>query len=245
MIETLQPPHAHIEAHFALLQSRLTDVSELTQALESANTNLIEVGRVYNSYIRIFEVMANLTTEERATIVQANQHLQVAGGESGSASSVTAVELADVAQEHGINLAAEMIEAINPESEFYQLAVDELVAKLAGGHQFKLAGKTPSDGDPESAKIIWGHTQITDATALVHFLINHYTRCYMSRSMGNAGIDIAKEKDFSINAMVDALIVDHLGDNHFAEIYEVWANPKDRAGVGWISDDRLASYDMR
>jgi hypothetical protein len=114
---------------------------------------------------------------------------------------------------------------------------------VTGGHQLKLRGGQPSDDDPESRKVIWGHTMISNPEVLVHFMICHYMERYFAVGLADHGSELALEKDFMLNALIDVVILDHLNGNRFANIYDIWRRSKDERGLRWINDDRLASYE--
>lgn len=236
-----KPHDVQIEKHFELLESRLATVPELSPAFEFLDTNP-EYGReTYQSYIVLISRMSELREDEQATITQGSQRLQNSGGVGGSASAVTAVDILTALGDHKSELSEIGIRSTDTSSPHYNETIEMLVEKLTGGHQLKLIGKVPSDSDPESLKVIWGHTQITGPEALVHFVTCHYLGLFFQQEFTATGYDFAKQKDFLINAMTDIVILDRGTSNDADERFKIWNNAKDSGGLGWISPDRLKS----
>lgn len=233
---------ARIDAHFNLLRSRLENVPELQSALELATVQPELVEDIYNGYAALITGMTGLTDTERYSIRAAKAHMLQTDSNFGTASEVSADELLAELGERKDVLTELVSSSIDPASPYTAPALDELVKRMEGGHRLKLSGKQPSDGDEESRKVIWGHTMITDSEALIHFISCHYLERYFAVGLTAQGSQLAQQKDFMLNALIDAVLVDHNGANKFAVIYDKWQTPKESGGLGWITDDRLASY---
>lgn len=241
MSESHLPPHDQIRNYTDLLGRRLVNVPELRPALDLAISNPDLVVRTYEAYVALIDSMAAMTEEDKLLVDHANKRLASKNTDTGSASKVSAIDLLDSVGDAEV-LSSIAKNSIDRASPFFDDAIDELIIRLEGGHQFKLAGKTPVDGDPESNKIIWGHTQITDPNALLNFTICHFLERYFAKELSARDIAIASQKDFFLNALIDVVIIDHLTLQKFKPIFELWAKPKNQGGMGWIIPDRLNSY---
>jgi hypothetical protein len=197
---------------------------------------------VYLGYVACITAMANVDTNDLDAISRSQITLRQSGGETGSASAISANDIV-LALGHNKSLLVDLAkDSVNPQSAHYLDTVETLVTKLEGGHKLKLSGKSPSDHDPESLKVIWGHTLITDPEALLHFVTCHYLGLYYARSLEERGLEFAKQKDFFVNALTDVIILNHLKSDAPDPIFDIWVTPKEAGGMGWITEARLASY---
>ncbi len=169
--------------------------------------------------------------------------MQLTHGNFGTASEVSADELLTELGGNKDVISTLAQSAIDPRSAHFDPALDELKRRMEGGHVLKLSGKQPNDEDPESRKVIWGHTIITNPEALIHFMCCHYLERYFAEALTDQGSQLARQKDFMLNALIDVVLVDHVGANKYDSIYKRWRSSKDEGGLGWITDDRQASYE--
>jgi hypothetical protein len=231
-----------IVQHYGLLEARLSSVPELDSAFAVYETNPQHAADVYLGYVALIDYMTRLDDNAIGRIAAAQHALATSGGIVGSASKVGANDILAALGDQKAKLSEIGAQSSDPSSRFYEPAVDLLVTRLEGGHQLKLDKKTPSDFDPDSLKVIWGHTLITDPEALLHFVTCHYLERYFAESLTAQGVDLARQKDFFVNALVDVLIIDNLTTNQFRPAYDIWAKLKQQGGLEWITQDRLNSY---
>ena len=232
------PEPSPIEAHLHTLSGRLTSVPELYPIADMVTTNPAHATDVYNTYLVLAEELVSLDGSDLDTVRKAQDLIQ---GEVGSASTVGANNLSAELSERDIDLSSVASDSFDSTSPFYEPAIDEFVARLEGGHAMKVAGKNPSDHDPDSLKVIWGHTVITGEEALLHFVVMHYLERFISKALYDRGVPQAQQKDFFINAVTDVVILNGL-KNPDNPIFNLWVAPKDKDGLGWITQDRLKSY---
>ncbi len=231
-----------VNDYFTTLDSRLIAVPELHASLELATSRPEFAASVYMGHVALVSHMAEITDDERQIIRAAKESMLNNHGNFGTASEVSADDLLTELGDHKGILAELAASSADPDSPSYNLAMDELIRRLEDGHQLKLSGKQPSDDDPESRKVIWGHTIITDPEALVYFMVAHYMERYFADALAKKGSRLALEKDFLLNALIDVVLVDSLSADTFGAIRKWWSDPKDQGGLGWITNDRVNSY---
>ena len=235
---------AQLEAYFGALDTRLFKVPELQPGLDLVKNDHELANSIYKDYVSLISSMANLTDDERRIIHIAKESMMSSNGNFGTASKVSADDiLTELGDRKGI-LADLAFLSTDSTSPYFAPALDELAVRMEGGHRLKRSGKQPSDDDPESRKVIWGHTMISDPLALVNFMVCHYMERYFAVALTEQGAQLAKDKDFMLNALIDVVLIDRLGANNFNGIYDMWSAPKDQGGLGWITQARLASYDI-
>lgn len=227
--------------HLQTLAVKLAAVPELQPALDIIANDPAHSAYVYECYTQLIKDIPTLKQDELQRIKEAQTILRRRQGESGSASTVIVNDILSALGNQKDILSVTAEESTNQNSPYYQPALNELVKRMVGGHQLKLQCKSPSDFDPESLKVIWGHTLITDPEALLHFTICHYLERYISEALIAASIGLARQKDFLINAMVDVIILDNI-QNKNTQLFQTWVTSKPEGGLGWITEDRLSSY---
>ena len=233
-----------ISDFFRNLAPLINNVPELGPAIGLAIADPEHAADVYNTYVGVITKLSRLKGDELGRIKDAWEKLSAASGQVGSASHSNARDiLFKMSKPDRINMAREATDAIYPSSKYHQATLDQFVSRLEGGHIMKVRGIKPTDGDPEADAVIWGHTQITDPEALLHFSVCHYLERYFAHVLPDQGVDFAAtEKDFFINAMIDIVILDHFSNRKFDEIFKLWLTPKADGGLGWIKQDRVDSF---
>lgn len=244
MIKAIPPTPQEIYQHYDTLEHRLSGVPELRPAFDIYDKNPGHVSEVYLGYIGLISDMADLDAADLSLIQQSQISLRSSGKETGSASSIGANDIVTALGPRKGMLVDLANNSVNPQSEHYQDAVNNLVSKLEGGHKLSERRKSPSEHDPESLKVIWGHTLITGDEALLHFMTCHYLGLYFSEALQAEKIDFADKKDFFVNALTDVVIINHLHANNTDPMYDVWAKSKKEGGMGWITKSRRNSYGM-
>ncbi|HEY4963785.1 MAG TPA: hypothetical protein VIH90_03760 [Candidatus Saccharimonadales bacterium] len=236
------PQIQEVDQHLELLASRLQNVPELAPAFDFINTNPEYARNTYENYVGLVIRMTKLTDAEQLLIARSQKTMRDTGGVVGSASRVDSHDILEALGGKKDDLETIARRSTDPKSPLYQATIDRLVTKMEGGHRLKLNGKTPSDFDPDSLKVIWGHTLITGQEALVHFVICHYLGLYFEEELAFEGYDFAHEKDFFVNSLTDIVILDRDTTSEAADRFKLWSRPKNQGGLGWITEDRLKSY---
>lgn len=242
--ETGEVSSEQVGHFFGILASRLDDVPELQTIMDTAHGNPEVSTTIFGQYIDVVKRLSQLGPDEMASVRESWDKLMSGRGDVNSASKHNALDIFSKLDDAGrAELANQAPQSINPESPYFEAAVSDFVARTEGGHQLKVDGKTPVDGDPASDKVIWGHTQVTDPEALLHFTVSHYLERYFSQCLAAEGVEFAaNHKDYFLNAMTDVLMLDHFEENRFATIFDVWAKPRNEGGLGWIKEDRIEAY---
>jgi hypothetical protein len=233
-----------LDQHLSTLAERLAGVPELQPALGIIATDPEHARSVYRQYVELIGRMAVLNTEDIASIDEAQHRLRESKGEVGSASGVGANDILAELDGQPSMLTYIALQSFDSMSPYYEPALNTLVERMEGGHEMKVAGKTPSDHDADSREVIWGHTVINDQNpeALLHFTICHYLERYFAKVLSAQDIELAEQKDFFINALVDVVLRDHQKNRGDTAIFEMWSEPKATTGLGWINGARLKSY---
>ena len=233
-----------IQQFFQFMKPRTSEAPELQVAMDRALNDPEHATEVYGQYVAIIDRLAHLSSAERSQIQESWDRLMSSRGEANSASSHNALDVLSRLDVLGKAILTQAsTSSVDLNAQPFAAAVEDFAARTKGGHEMKLRGETPTDGDPASDKVIWGHTQITDPEALLHFSIAHYLERYYSQVLPELGVEFAaSQKDYFLNAMTDVLMLDHFGDNKFAAVFEEWAKPRDEGGLGWIKEDRIQAY---
>jgi hypothetical protein len=242
MSKELAPNPQLIDEHLQLLVARLNGVPELEPAFAIIEHDPQHARDVYTDYVQLVERMSQLDETDIAKMREAQLTLRSKDGIAGSASKIGASDILSVLGDRASLLYELVDQSNNPTSLFYDPAINVLVTRMEGGHNLKLSGKSPSDFDSESLKVIWGHTVIIGPEALLHFTICHYLERFMAEGLSANGIEIARQKDFFINALVDVVILENFSVHGNSPIFELWVKSKNQGGLGWITRDRLDSH---
>jgi hypothetical protein len=245
MESSAQKEQSRYSAYFAALKERLANVPELRSSLDLITKNPELAARILDSYISLIADMSALDDSQRVFIHDAKEKVLRAGGNFGTASEVSADDLLAELGDNKNILANLAKSSYDPNLPYFKPALDELARRMEGGSHLKLSGRQPSDDDPDSRKVIWGHTMITDPEALVHFIFCHHLERYFAIALTDRGIELARQKDFMLNALIDVVLIMKRDGNHkYDRIYDLWRAPKDQGGLGWITDDRAKSYEQ-
>jgi RimJ/RimL family protein N-acetyltransferase len=231
-----------VDKLFSSLEARASNIPELASVMELASQDPERVYEVYSQYASILHRMAGITDDEKKQVRYVWSKLAATRADIGSASRTNVADILDRLGSEGPDIITEAaLQSVDQDSPYFDRATGDLIDRMERGHQFKVEGKTPKDGDPESDGIIWGHTQITDADTLLHFTVSHYFERYFSQVLEAEGNGY--KKDFLLNAITDILILDHYGDNKFSDVFSKWREPRSYGGLGWIKEDRLEAFE--
>ncbi len=230
-----------VGAFFEQLAQATADVPELRPVMEMARRDPEHVSAVYSRYVDLVRAMAGMDAQQ----VDEAQALRLARSRH-EASSASDHSLQDLFRQLGGGgqqaLGAEAARSIDDSSAYLAYAVRDFADRTSGGHRLfgDLNRPRPADGDPEADGVIWGHTQITNPEALLHFAVAHYMERYLSQVLVDYDIPYARDqKDYFLNAIGDYLWYDHARVQQFNDIFNAWAVPRASVshpdnGLGWI-----------
>lgn len=220
-------------------------VPEVMDAYRLALVNPTFVWRTFYSYISQVDSIANITEEDLRIIDCAHRIREERGGSSGSASHHNLVDfIRAITPEQRVQLQSLIRAATSHNSEFFQAALADLTQMMQNGHKFKIEGKKPQDGDPESDKLIWGHTQLEDSNVLIEFTICHFIERYMSAAFQKLGLEMANHKDWFLSCLTDMITLNYIRGNAGAtRIASSWSVPREEeGGLGWLNEDRITAF---
>lgn len=242
----MKEPEVQIQAHLATLADSLHDVPEVQPGLTLIDTDLEFAIDIYMSYCDLVGQMALLGNAELMRIDVSQEYMRTPGRKQGSATSVGANDILRALGSDKDALVVLAEQSYEPEvsSPYYENALDVLRKRMRAGSRLKAEGGEPSDDNPASHDLIWGHTIITDPEALLHFTICHFFERFFAGALTDRGgkiAELAMRKDFLINALDDVVILNELNNRGDPAIYEMWAKPKP-FGLEWITADRMRSY---
>jgi hypothetical protein len=240
---TVQISAQQIKNFFEILQYNLNNkVPILDDALLLVLENPENTKQIWDQYIDVVNSLSNLNSEKLNRINNARMILQKNNVHVSASfeSAYTIHNLLDDKIIKSLPLIAK--ESIENSAPYFENGLNILCERLTGGYQMMIDGKTPQDGDYESKKVIWGHTKIQDPLAQIHFIICHYLERYISLVLIDKNIEIGKEKDYFLNAMIDTVIVDHFYENKYSGIFDILKTTRSEGGLEWILDELSAAY---
>lgn len=229
------------QAAWSELSDQFGDVPELVGAFALMRTELGVQAYTVDMQQRqaaLLHDIDNLSLKDAERAQRAKQRW--VHGNWGSASSLSADELQDVARTAGVNLGMTALEALVSGGALAQSVKAKLHERLLGGSELAKEGATPQDGDPRFDQVIWGHTLIRNPRSLLPFVGAHLMGMYTAATLEQAGVREASQKDYAISAMIDAAVMRSQRDQH-DPVFQLWSQPKPDA-FGWISPDRLNAF---
>lgn len=242
---------SRIIRHLNELANTLQSVPEVRPGLAIIRADPNHAVDVYNGYIYLIGSMAALTEAELVSIDNSQESVNDPNLEEekdhGSASMIGANDIVramgDDKKELSV-IAGQSYMPVLPGSTAYSRALHELKTRMEEGSRRFGDGETPSDSDPATHEVIWGHTKISPEypETLLHFVVCHYLERYFAETLTAKGYEFAKEKDFFINALDDVLILDDRNQCKYSAIFELWSRTKEDGGLGWITQARINSY---
>lgn len=240
-------------------------VPEIIPALDWALEHPEGVSKVFLGYQRLCEILLGLQDQD-LVIADAARAMFGSSGDQSSASHFTLREFLGVMTDKGReDLSVELSRPVNPEDDLYKSAMQDLMQRLARGHLLFGEGRVPVDGDPDSDSVIWGHTRVNNPTAMLHFLVCHFTERYVCQAFALGRVEVARDqvgavqamitgKDSVLNAMTETLLlwnaqcdqcgefVDKRFDPMLPGILSMWRTPKSDGDLGWISDSEVQAF---
>lgn len=216
---------------FSALRHSIETIPEITDALHLAANNPVLVQRISSRYSSLLSEMAEFDTEDFAVAGEIRSSL-MPYPDQFSASTARLVDVRDaLGDRYRSFMSGLFAAAMDDELDTTQKGLSAFIERLEKGHQLKVQGHAIGDGDEESAKAIWGHTFIEEPEAMLHFLLIHYLERVACAEMQAQVVPIGSEKDFFLNGMIDAIIMDQ--HQNYDDLFRMLATEREQGGVGW------------
>lgn len=216
---------------FSSLQQRTETIPEIRGALELAAGNPMLLDGISSRYRSLLQGMSEFDEEDLAAAAEIRAALEAHPDEFSASTS----RLVDVHEALGDNygqfMSALFEASTDDNSDTTQHGLADYIQRLEKGHQLKVQSHAIADGDEESDRAIWGHTLIQDPEAMLHFLLIHYLERVACAEMRAAGIELGNQKDFFLNGMIDAIIIDR--HQNYDDLFTILATDREEGGVGW------------
>lgn len=228
---------------FAIDVSRkLKNVPEVTKSCIWMKTNTNEFATIIQRYIDLIAKLDTYKEKDLDWIKRANTLMKKRRLQNTSASNLRAdvfLKLLSIKKESFKTTTVEAFDQTNP---FYQKALLQLADMMYLGHKMFANGGTPKDGDPESDKVIWGHTQARrdiNPVILVHFIVCHYLARFISLAFDTTEL---KNKDAFLAVLIDVVLLEETKKPGSTDILGVWLTPRGKGGLEWLVQDQLEAY---
>lgn len=229
MTEQLHAPKMH--EPFEALRGRTESIPEIATAIGLAETDPTLTSGLVARYEELLGFMAMFGEEEIDTARIIRESLLPQQGEfSASKARLIDVYVALGENYHGF-MSELFTKAMDIDIEDTKDGLSDFIERLEGGHRLKVEGHTIYDGDEMSDSVIWGHTLIKDPEAMLHFLFIHYIERVACAEMRSEDIALGSEKDFFLNGMIDAILIDD--HRQFDDLYQILNRKREDNGVGW------------
>jgi hypothetical protein len=226
-----------VRPHVENFSTQLGDFTRLEETRKNYKSpeRWQEVAHTFFLYRQMLKRLVNISDADLQIMAAVNE----AKGTKGASGL-----LAELGPEKRAQLIKTLNKALDPESPIYTAALEELRAMMQNGQDIFDEEKKPTDGDPRSDAAIWGFTQIgpEHVHTQMHFLVCHFMERFMTQVYREAGIPMAGKKDYFLTAITDVLILEHLKNDRFNDVFALWQKPKAEGGLGWISTGRLEGY---
>lgn len=234
--------------HVQTFSDNLSNLPELQIPRLVADKEPRPIIKAFVQYQRVIERLFNLSREEVNIIQDANKRLNAERSHPKTSAADLLVVLSD---ENRKLLISGLRQISNPLSSEYHPALDDLADRMTRAQTFKKTGKTPTDGDPESDKVIWGYTKISDpgthSETIEHFVLLHFMERYATQILKPKNVSLASQKDYLLNAMTDVICLEEAkkpGHSPFSPLFSIWSRAKKDGGLGWINEKRWYAYKM-
>ncbi len=211
---------------------------------------------LHRRYVGLAFELLDYDLEDIDTILEANRIRRTTGGFEASASHIEAdgfLAALDEWEPHGGEtrngralLRDRFLTAMDPQGPTFTATIARLGRMMTGGHLMFQRGGVISDQNPQTRRLIFGHTKTTNQEALLHFMLCHFldlTFRETFRHEDGAIGELARGKDNFVNALTDAIAY-HMVKNGIGEedeIYKAWVT-KRPDGMEWMSEKRLDAY---
>lgn len=227
----------HAEVSTKIIVAKLSHLPELQPIIHVAKVSpeLFKPDRVFVRYIKVVDDMTELSPDDRDLIGKANRTIHQPGAD-------IFLQMFTRAQKN--SLTAKIYEASNPQTHTAKLAKNALFRMVEEAQVLVKEGLSPTDNDPRFKDAIWGYTQIKGSpTELLHVMTHFFTCHYIERLLLSVlSVDGLKfDKDLLLNSMGDVITLKATKYGSHP-VFPLWHRPKDQAGLGWISDQKVKAY---
>lgn len=203
------------------------------------------INEAFHGYVYIIDDFAHLTDHDIETIRIADALSEKRGLTHNSAShhSVPVVHHR-LGRDRRDTLASTMQEAVCKHGSTYNSAVNNLTERMLLGHEYaeelRPTGRKPSDSDPRTHVMIFGHTnqdwdRENSPYALFHFTLSHFwDRLFQTIYQGDQDIrDIAQAKDSFIDMMSTTIRLRQAQGITYTNITRMYSDSRPDGGLGW------------
>lgn len=224
------------------LRDALTDVPEVREACKWMTENPDDYELLVTDYLMLMTVFDNLTDEDVKRIAQAESELLRRRVSRDSASNITVIDFINKVRGN-VSLQPLAFEGFSASSEYFNDATNVLAEMMLNGHKLFAKGGVPRDGDPESDKVIWGHTQARKDVApevIANFVVSHFMARYFTLAL--AEFDILREKDDFFAPLTTMLMIHESRNPGITPITKAWMTAREDGGLNWLSQEKLDVY---
>ena len=241
-IETRLTP-ATIAIYTEKLSEALSIVPEITEALTWLNENPSLFIDILEEYLMLLSHIDNLEESHVQIITAADRLRQERNIKKNSASHISMEEFLHAIESSDEILSDLAHQAFSADTLNLDQALQQLATLMSNGHKMFERGGTPMDGDPASDSVIWGHTQFKKdikPEVATHFIVSHFLSQYFLYALKEHAI--LKEKDDFFVPLTSAPLLHMVTSSEKLSITEAWSTPRPEGGLGWLTEDRIATY---
>ena len=223
---------------------RLRKIPEVRKARHWIEANPGKLNNIVERYLDLVGRMQGYSISDLKLIDEANQLMQEKVDRPKSESNLSAVQLLKaLSADQKQTLQQTIAQAFDQNSPYFETALKQLAAMMYAGHEMFASGGTPKDGDPESDRLIWGHTQAredVDPRVLTHFIIGHYLARYVSHAYPE--VSEVQTKDGFLAAMIDVILLQEAKQPGSSQVMDIWMTSREKGGLGWMIPEYLEIY---
>jgi hypothetical protein len=234
-----------VETSYDQICESLGLVPEVETACQWMKANPEELSEIVQTYIGLIGRMEEYTEQEKKIITRANELMSQRVERRKSESNLSAAQLLNALEDYRgeVDLKETMTDAFNSESTHFKSAVNQLGKMMYAGHEMFSQGGTPQGGDPESDRVIWGHTQAredVDPKVLTHFIICHYLARYAAHAYKD--VPELQTKDGFLAALIDVVLLEEAKNPGSTQVLDTWMTSRGEGGLGWMVPQYFQIY---
>ena len=212
---------------------RLGKIPEMTGAVELVRQHPEVANNALEAIRQLVRVVAELSPDDWKLVEQMNVAY---GRETGENPFIRKLG------KENLTALVDFVNGHFGESEECAGAVDRLCQLMENAHQKKTNDPNwkPTDGDPESDRVIWGQTVVTNNEAKVHLAVGHFvSQLIFQKFRPVDGSEWGKDDFLSLTDVVALLAIKYTAylPNELLGMVYTWylEKPDD---LGWISEKR-------
>lgn len=246
-----------VQLSSSFVSGEVKDIPELGGALAKigfdtdsgkvGRERLLYLGQTFISYLRIVKELAQLDSSDLEIIRQANDLARSRGLLHNSTSGGGAEHFLDAFGEKRNLLVQVVSEASDVNSELFRQAVSDLATRMKKGHEISEMGLETADGASSDADYaIWGHTKPISDDAKIHLTLSHLIGRLVANKFSSDPDPqiraVAENKDSTIEAMSDVIMLGVAKGSADPQIARVWGNTREDGGLNWNLQSRQEVY---